>query len=220
MRKIRIGTRSSELALAQTGLVARAIRRLLPSLEAEIVPVVTKGDTTTGPLWRAGGKGLFTSRLEDALRGGDIDLAVHSAKDVPTDMPGDLAISAVPERADPADVLVSPTGGSIEDLPPNARVGTSSLRRAAQLLARRPDVRVTPIRGNVETRLGKALSGDGIDAAILAAAGLERSGLAKQHGPNICRLDPEQFLPAAGQGALLVQGHGRQRGARTGVGPE
>jgi hydroxymethylbilane synthase len=195
------------LALAQTRIVARLLAGVLPSVEVEIVPMATRGDSTGGPLWQAGGKGLFTARLEEALRDGEIDLAVHSAKDVPIDLPEGLAIAAVPERADPADVLVCPGGSSIEGLPADSRVGTSSLRRMAQLLARRGDLRVVPIRGNVETRAAKALSAgpEGVDATILAAAGLQRIGLAQRHADHLHRLDPDRFIPAAGQGALLVQ---------------
>jgi hydroxymethylbilane synthase len=221
MQAIRIGTRGSMLAMAQARIVADALTKLSPGLAVETVPLVTKGDLRQEPLALIGqgrrwpltavgdlGKGLFTSRLEEALRGGEIDLAVHSAKDVPVDMAADLAIAAVPPRADPADTLVSTGGWRIEDLPRGARVATGSLRRRAQLLALRPDLAVVPIRGNVESRLARVLSPDGraeFDAAVLAAAGLERSGLLARHGRCIRGLDPEAFVPAAGQGALLVQ---------------
>ena len=208
MKRVRIGTRTSRLAVAQTQLVSNALKGSCEGLAVEIVPIVTQGDRTDKQLAEIGGKGLFTSELEGALRAGRIDLAVHSAKDVPTDMPGQFAIAAVPGRADPADALVSVSGGGVQDLPAGANVGTSSLRRRSQLLALRDDLEVVPIRGNVETRLRRVLDpGERLrlDAVVLAVAGLARSGLADQWRANICRLDVEQFIPAPAQGALLVQ---------------
>jgi len=208
MQRIGIGTRSSMLAISQGRLVADALGRLAPAVRTELVPFVARGDRVRGPLARLGGKGLFTAELNDALRSGDIHLAVHSAKDVPTDVDDGLVIAAVPVRADAADALVSADGGGIEALPAGARVATGSGRRRAQLLAVRPDLAVVPIRGNVETRLAKVLDDAGderFDATVLAMAGLGRSGLLAAHSGCVCRLEPADFIPAAGQGALIVQ---------------
>ena len=203
---IRIGTRRSRLAMAQAESVAGAIRALGAGAEAELVPIVTSGDRMAGRLRDVGGKGLFTVELERALRAGDVDIAVHSAKDVPVAMADDLAIVAVPARLDPRDGLVSRDGWSLAGLPASARVGTGSPRRAAQLREARADLEIVPIRGNVDTRLRKALGADRrLDAVVLAMAGLIRSGLAETHANNICPLAAADFVPAAGQGALAVQ---------------
>jgi hydroxymethylbilane synthase len=206
MDLIRIGTRRSMLAMAQSRLVAEALRQQC-GVEAELVGIVTRGDRRTGPLAAVGGKGLFTAELEAALRRGDIHLAVHSAKDVPATMSDDLVISAVPRRADARDALVSRGGVGLGDLRPGASVGTGSLRRSAQIRTARGDLNVVPIRGNVETRLRKALMDGmgGLDAVVVALAGLERSGLAGQHVGQVRPLELEQCVPAAGQGALVVQ---------------
>jgi hydroxymethylbilane synthase len=198
------------LAMAQSRMVAEAIRLRCPRLDIELVPVITRGDRMAGRLAKAGGKGLFTAELEAALRAGIIDLAVHSAKDIPTAMAEDLMIVAVPARGDPRDALVSRTGLSLSELPTGARVATGSLRRRAQLLAARGDLAIVPIRGNVDTRVGKVLSphpprDDQLDAVVLAMAGLMRSGLAEKHAGDIRPLDAADFVPAAGQGALAVQ---------------
>jgi hydroxymethylbilane synthase len=202
---IRIATRASRLALAQTGQVAEMIRQSHPGIAAELVAISTRGDRLRGPLAEVGGKGLFTRELEDALRSGSVDLAVHSAKDLPAAMDGDFTIAAVPVRQDPRDALASRAGG-LDKLPRGATVGTGSPRRRAQLLALRPDLRVVPIRGNVETRLKKAV-GDAadMDAVVLAMAGLNRGGLAGPYGQYIHPLDIEQVIPAAGQGLLALQ---------------
>jgi hydroxymethylbilane synthase len=165
----------------------------------------TRGDRHRGMLADAGGKGLFTRELEQALRSGRVHLAVHSAKDLPAVMAPEFAIVAVPPREDARDAVVSRRGG-IDDLPPHASVGTGSLRRRAQVLALRADLRVRPVRGNVETRLGKAI-GDRpeLDAVVVAMAGLVRSGLAKAHASCIHPLETDRFIPAAGQGVLAVQ---------------
>jgi hydroxymethylbilane synthase len=199
---IRIGTRRSRLALAQAREVADAIAAA--GAGARIVPVATRGDRTTGALGPAGGKGLFTAALEDRLRRGEIDLAVHSAKDVPVEMDADLALVAAPPRADPRDAVVSPHGG-LADLPEGATVATGSLRRRAQVLAARGDLSVVPIRGNVDTRIRKLLAGGPLHALLLAVAGLHRAGLAEAHGGIIHPLDADAFIPAAGQGTLAVQ---------------
>lgn len=159
-----------------------------------------------GSLAAVGGKGLFTIELEQSLRNGSIGLAVHSAKDLPVDMSDDFVIAAVPPREYPLDALVSRCGG-LEDLPKGAKVATGSLRRRGQLLAVRGDLKIVPIRGNVETRLKKVLDEDSndVDATVLAMAGLKRSGLWETHEANICTLDEKRFIPAAGQGSLAIQ---------------
>jgi hydroxymethylbilane synthase len=200
---VRIGTRSSELALRQARLVQAAL--LERGLESELVTYRTVGDKRLDePLSAIGAKGLFTKELEVGLRKRKTDLAVHSLKDLPTDSPAGLVVAAVLEREDPRDVLVlnrGVQGQSLDDLPRGSRVGTSSLRRRAQLLALRPDLEVAELRGNVPTRLKKVDEGR-VHAAILAAAWLHRLG-AHQH--VACYLDAPAWLPAAGQGAIAVQ---------------
>ena len=205
MKCIRIGTRRSILAVTQCGHVADAIQEANPNVTIELVKIVTTGDETAGPLLDVGGKGLFTEQLEDALRDGSIDMAVHSAKDVPTYLDDDLAISAVPPRSDPRDALVTDDGLDLRELPGEATVGTGSLRRGAQVKAWRGDVTVVPIRGNIETRLQRALSGSDrkLDSVVLAMAGLIRSGLADKYASNIRPL--VDVMPAAGQGALAIE---------------
>ena len=206
-KKIRIGTRRSVLARSQAAIVADAICSHCPGLQAELVTIVTSGDRTEEPLQPIGGKGLFTAELEAALRSGDIDLAVHSAKDLPAAMPADLTIAAVPDRQDPRDALITPGGVAIEDLPAGAVVGTSSLRRRAQLLAIRSDLEVIAMRGNLDTRLRKVLEEQDpqVSAVIVAMAGLSRSGLAGLYAEHVHPLSVENFVPAAGQGALVLQ---------------
>jgi hydroxymethylbilane synthase len=203
---LRLGTRRSALALAQSGAVARALEAAHPGLRVELVPIVTAGDRLPGDLGALGGKGLFTGELESGLIAGTLDLAVHSAKDLPVHIADELAIAAHPERADARDVLVSDLATSVAELPQGARVLTSSLRRQAQLLALRPDLRVEPIRGNVETRLRKWRQ-SGAAATVLAAAGLERlhaGGVALGEVPAHA-LAAAEMLPAPGQGTLAVQ---------------
>jgi hydroxymethylbilane synthase len=200
---VKIGTRSSELALRQARLVQAALTER--GIESELVTYRTLGDKRLDePLSTIGAKGLFTKELEHDLRKGKTDLAVHSLKDLPTDSPAGLIVAAVLEREDPRDALVlnrGIMGQSLADLPRGSRVGTSSLRRRAQLLAARPDLEVAELRGNVPTRLKKVDEGR-VHAAILAAAGLHRLG-AHQH--ITCYLDAPDWLPAAGQGAIAVQ---------------
>jgi hydroxymethylbilane synthase len=193
------------LALTQTGHVAEAIRAANTNVTTELVEIVTTGDETVGPLLDVGGKGLFTEQLEDALRDGSIDMAVHSAKDVPTYLDDDLTISAVPLRADPRDALVTADGLDLRELSGEATVGTGSLRRRAQVLAWRGDVTVVPIRGNIETRLKRALpdSDRKLDAVVLAMAGLIRGGLTEKYAGHIRPL--VDVMPAAGQGALAIE---------------
>ena len=200
---IRIGTRASELALRQARLVQAALAAR--GLASELVTYKTVGDKRLDEALSAiGGKGLFTKELETALLKHKIDLAVHSLKDLPTESPDGLVVAAVLEREDPRDALVVNgriLAGLLDDLPPGSRVGTSSLRRRALLLAARPDLEVAELRGNVPTRLMKVDEGR-VHAAILAAAGLHRLG-AQQH--ITCYLDAPAWLPAAGQGAIAVQ---------------
>jgi hydroxymethylbilane synthase len=200
--RLRVGTRSSRLALRQTDHVSDRLRQCWPELQIERVPMTTLGDrVTTVALSKIGDKGIFTRELEDGLRAGTIDLAVHSLKDLPTELPEDLEIGAVLARGDPRDVLVAAPGATLATLPAGARIGTSSLRRRAQLAAVRTDVDIVDIRGNVPTRLEKVWQGQA-DAVLLAFAGLQRLGL-ESHVSEV--FDPEDLVPAPGQGALAVQ---------------
>ncbi len=200
--KVRIGTRGSALALKQTNAVAGAIGREHPELEIEIVPIRTTGDKLQDvSLAKIGGKGVFVKEIEDALLKGEIDLAVHSMKDVPSEIPDGLVIGAVPERADPRDVLISRSGARLEALPPGARIGTGSLRRGVQLKHHFPSFEIVPIRGNLDTRIRK-IETEGLAGIILAAAGLERLGWEGR----VSQLLPEEFMiPAIGQGALALE---------------
>jgi hydroxymethylbilane synthase len=199
---IRIGTRGSKLALWQANWVGEALGRLHPGLSVELSVIKTSGDKILDvPLAKVGGKGLFVKEIEQALMDGEIDLAVHSMKDMPGDIPEPLAIGAVPEREVPYDVLIANGGRRLRELPEGARVGTSSLRRASQLSRVRPDLEILPLRGNLDTRLRKLEAGD-LDAIILAGAGVKRLNL----GHVISEvLDPEVILPAVGQGALCIE---------------
>jgi hydroxymethylbilane synthase len=201
-RTLTLGTRTSQLARWQTDHVIRQLRATWPDLDCQIKPFTTSGDRILDtPLPEIGGKGLFTEELESALSAGEIDLAVHSLKDLPIDDASGLTIGAILSREDARDVLISREGWTLTALPPAARVGTSSLRRAAQLLTARPDLTLLPLRGNVDTRIRKAMSGD-YDAIVLAAAGVLRLGL----GEYISEYLPfDVMLPAPGQGALAVQ---------------
>jgi hydroxymethylbilane synthase len=195
---IRIGTRGSVLALIQARVVADA----LAGVETAIVPMRTEGDRLAeARLAVVGGKGLFVREIEEAVLRGQVDVAVHSLKDLPAESPPGLMLAAFPAREDPRDVLVARQPASVETLARGARVGTSSPRRRALLLAVRPDLTIEPIRGNVDTRLRK-LASDEWDAIVLAAAGLRRLELAPEH---CAALDPETFVPAVGQGILAVQ---------------
>jgi hydroxymethylbilane synthase len=196
---IRLGTRGSTLALAQAQSVAAALGG---ARAVEVVPLRTEGDRLAeARLAVVGGKGLFVREIEEALLRGDVDLAVHSLKDLPADVPPGLVLAAFPAREDPRDVLVARAAATLPGLPPGARVGTSSPRRRALLLAARADLAVEPIRGNVDTRLRKLAAGDW-DAIVLAAAGLRRLGLALERATP---LDPDVFVPAVGQGIIAVQ---------------
>jgi len=199
---IRVATRGSLLALTQTGWVIDRLKEANPGLEFETQVFKTVGDRVLDrALSQIGDKGLFTKELEEALLDGRADLAVHSLKDLPSDLPPGLVLGAVPEREDPRDVVITRDGTTFADLPPGSRVGTSSLRRVAQLKARRPDLTFVPIRGNVDTRLRKLGEGQ-VDALVMAAAGLHRAGFADRITEY---LDPEDCLPAPGQGALGIE---------------
>jgi hydroxymethylbilane synthase len=200
--RIVIGTRGSRLALAQTELVAQTLRRAHPALEVELATIQTKGDLALDrALSRIGDKGLFVTEIENALVDGRIDLAVHSAKDLPSETPSGLFLAAFPPRADARDVVISRHRTGLAELPHGARIGTSSLRRACQLRALRPDFEVIDLRGNVDTRLRKAMAGE-YDAIVLAAAGLERLGRVSEISEFLA---PEQMLPAVAQGALAIE---------------
>jgi hydroxymethylbilane synthase len=196
---MRLGTRGSALALAQSGLVAAAIRERTGH-DVELVEIVTAGDRSSAPVQRLG-VGVFVSALRDALLAKEIDVAVHSYKDLPTAPADGLAIAAVPPREDPRDALVARDGLSLTALPAGARVGTGALRRIAQLHALRLPLEVVPIRGNVDTRLRKVAEGE-LDAVVLASAGLSRLG---RTGEASEILDPSVMLPAPAQGALAVE---------------
>ncbi|MCH9648748.1 MAG: hydroxymethylbilane synthase [Deltaproteobacteria bacterium] len=199
---LRLGTRGSALALAQSSQVARQLEAVNEGLRVELVTIVTRGDLHKGDLATGGGKGLFTEELEDGLINGSLDLAVHSLKDLPVHLRPELTVAAFPRRADPRDVLISEGSPSLADLPAGSVVLTGSLRRRSQILTRRPDLRVEPLRGNVDTRLEKWRRGDG-DAVVLAASGLLRLGL---EGLPAHALDPqEEMLPAPGQGTLALE---------------
>ena len=200
--KLRIATRKSPLALWQANHVRDALMARNPGLDVELFTMTTQGDKILDtPLAKVGGKGLFVKELELGILEGRADLAVHSMKDVPVEFPEGLGLAAILKREDPRDVLISKTFSSIDALPEGARVGTSSLRRQCQLRARRPDLEVLDLRGNVNTRLTKLDNGD-YDAILLAAAGVKRMGWEDRITEF---LPPEQFLPAIGQGAIGIE---------------
>lgn len=202
MREVRIGTRGSVLAVVQAERVAAEVRRRYSELAPVLVKIKTSGDKFAQiPLSRVGGKGLFIKEIEEALQAEQVDLAVHSMKDVPTEIAAGLTIAAILEREDPSDALISRRGIKLDALPAGARIGTSSLRRQAQLLRYRPDLTVIPLRGNLDTRLGK-LGSEGLDAVVVATAGVYRLGRQEE----ITEILPAEIsLPAVGQGALGLE---------------
>lgn len=215
MRRVVIGTRGSKLALAQTGMMADALRRAHADIEVVTQVITTRGDRVLDvALSKVGDKGLFVSEIESALSCGEIDLAVHSAKDLPSQLAQGLTLGAIPARADPADVLVlrAPVSerNPLAALSQRAHVGSSSLRRASQLRALRPDLHITDVRGNVDTRLRKLAEGQ-YDALVLAAAGLARLGMGQtefvSEGVSFTalRFDVDTMLPAVAQGALAIE---------------
>lgn len=206
MRKIIVGSRRSKLALTQTNWVINQLKAIDPSFDFEVKEIVTKGDRILDmTLSKVGGKGLFVKEIEQAMLDKEIDMAVHSMKDMPAVLPDGLIIGCIPEREDHRDALISKGHVRFDELKSGAVVGTSSLRRGAQLLARRPDIEIKWIRGNIDTRLAK-LETEEYDAIILAAAGLTRLGWASDVVTE--RLDPDICLPAIGQGALSIECRG------------
>ena len=197
---LRLGSRRSPMAIAQSRQVADMITERT-GRPVEIVGVTTLGDVSRAQLTQIGGTGVFVSALRDALLGGEVDLAVHSLKDLPTGPAAGVVLAAVPSRDDPRDALVARDGAKLADLPSGARIGTGSPRRAAQLLGLRADLRCVPIRGNANTRLGKVVDGE-LDGVVLAFAGLARIGYAN----TVTQVfEPDEMLPAPGQGALAVE---------------
>ena len=211
---LRLGSRRSPMAIAQSRQVADMITERT-GRQVEIVGVTTLGDVSRAQLTQIGGTGVFVSALREALRSGEVDLAVHSLKDLPTGPAAGIALAAVPPRDDPRDALVARDGAKLADLPAGARIGTGSPRRAAQLLGLRADLRCVPIRGNANTRLGKVQDGE-LDGVVLAYAGLVRIGFA--HAITQV-FEPEEMLPAPGQGALAVEcrADSRELAARLGA---
>jgi hydroxymethylbilane synthase len=201
LKQMRIGTRASQLALWQANWVKSELEKRYPGMEVTLTKIKTIGDKILDvPLAQVGGKGLFVKEIEEAMLRGEIDIAVHSMKDVPTEFPEGLGLHCITEREDPRDAVIS-RGVKFADLPAGAKIGTSALRRQAQLLKARPDMEMVIIRGNVETRMNK-LETEGLDAVILAAAGLNRLGFADR----IAELLPVDFsIPAIGQGALGIE---------------
>ena len=200
-RQLVIGSRGSQLALAQSHMVRDLLQARHAQLEVEIEIIRTRGDATSGSLRSFGGQGVFTRQIEEALLAGQIDLAVHSLKDLPTRFHGDLVLVATPRREDVRDVLVGPEGARLDELPAGARIGTGSLRRRAQLLALRPDLEFVDIRGNIDTRIARVAPGD-CTAVVLAAAAFHRLGWRHRISAY---LETDQVLPAPGQAALGLQ---------------
>jgi hydroxymethylbilane synthase len=199
---IRIATRQSPLALWQAEHVAARLEQAFPQLKTELVKMLTRGDKILdAPLAKVGGKGLFVKELEQGMLEGNADIAVHSMKDVPVDFPPGLRLAVILEREDPCDAFVSKRYGSLHDLPKNARIGTSSLRRQCQIMAKFPEAKILSLRGNVNTRLAKLDAGE-YDAIILAAAGLKRLGMADSITET---LSSTVSLPAIGQGAIGIE---------------
>ncbi|MFQ5969623.1 MAG: hydroxymethylbilane synthase [Nitrososphaerales archaeon] len=198
--KLKVGTRASKLSLVQTQLVVDSLKKMNPDLEFEVVTIKTKGDTDARPLYTIDHKGIFEKEIDAAVRGGWVDFAVHSLKDIPSELPRELTIASVPKRESPNDVFVNDKKVQLKDIAGKSVVGTSSLRRAVQIMRLRPDVVIKPIRGNVETRVNKMLKKE-FDALVLAEAGLSRLGLA---GVIVERLPIENFPPSPGQGAMAI----------------
>jgi len=202
VKRIKIGTRGSKLALQQSAWVRKRIAERHPGIQIEVIRIKTAGDKITDvPLAQVGGKGLFVKEIEEALLRKEIGLAVHSMKDVPTELPAGLHLGAITEREDPRDVLISRRRQRLEQLPPRARIGTSSLRRKAQLLRINPQWEIIPLRGNLDTRI-RRLETEGLDAVIVAAAGIRRMGLEERVTES---LPLDVMLPAVGQGALGIE---------------
>jgi hydroxymethylbilane synthase len=200
MKTVRVGTRGSRLAIAQTEIALAALRKVHPQIRFEIIAISTKGDVDKRPLFTLDEKGIFEKEVNEAVKQGKVDFAVHSLKDIPSDLSNDLSVACIPKRASPNDVLVTDNGQKLKELARGSVVGTSSLRRAVQLTRTRPDLNVKPIRGNVETRVKKVISGE-YDAAVLAEAGLSRLGM---KDVIVQRFSIRDFVPAPGQGAIAI----------------
>ena len=200
MKTIRVGTRGSRLALAQTGIAIAALKKANRGTNFEVVTISTKGDVDRRPLFTMDEKGIFEKEVNEAVKNGSVDFAVHSLKDVPSDMASELVVACIPKRAKPNDVLVNNKGRKLGELAAGAVIGTSSLRRAVQLVKARPDLKVKPIRGNVETRVKKVIAGE-YDAIVLAEAGLSRIGM---KDVIVERFGVRDFVPAPGQGAIAI----------------
>jgi hydroxymethylbilane synthase len=213
--ELRLGTRASLLALQQAHMVKKRIEELNPEITVTLVHIKTTGDKLDFPLFQVGGKGLFVKEIEEALTRKEIDLAVHSAKDLPAIIPEGLILMAFPEREDPRDALVSQGGKRFEEVPQGGKIGTGSLRRKAQLLNLRPDLEIVPLRGNLDTRLKKLMAMN-LDGVILAAAGLRRMNWEGQVSEFF---DPETMVPAIGQGALAVETREGDERVRRAVAP-
>ena len=199
--KLRIGTRGSKLALAQTQIVIKSLCKQNKTFEYEITPIKTKGDLDNSkPLFYLDKKGIFEKEVNESVVKGDVDFAIHSVKDVPATIHQDLVIASIPQRDSVIDVLISKSKKKLNELPQGSIIGTSSLRRAIQIISLRNDFKVIPLRGNIDSRIEKALKGE-YDAIILAEAGLKRLGKEQYISE---RFDPKKFLPAAGQGALAI----------------
>ena len=199
-KTIRVGTRGSRLAIAQTEIALAALRKAHPQIRFEVITISTKGDVDKRPLFTLDEKGIFEKEVNEAVKKGEVDFAVHSLKDVPSDLSDDLSVACILKRASPNDVLVTDNGQKLKDLVSGSVVGTSSLRRAVQLTKTRPDLNVRPIRGNVETRVKKVISGE-YDAVVLAEAGLARLGM---KDVIVQRFSIRDFVPAPGQGAIAI----------------
>jgi hydroxymethylbilane synthase len=200
IKTVRVGTRGSRLAIAQTEIALAALRKVHPHVRFEVIAISTKGDVDNRPLFTLDEKGIFEKEVNEAVKQGKVDFAVHSLKDVPSDLSDDLSVACIPKRASPNDVLVTDNGQKLKDLAPGSVVGTSSLRRTVQLTKTRADLNVRPIRGNVETRVKKVISGE-YDAAVLAEAGLSRLGM---KDVIVQRFSIRDFVPAPGQGAIAI----------------
>jgi hydroxymethylbilane synthase len=197
---IKVGTRGSRLAVAQTELALAALRKVHPRAEFQVMTIKTTGDIDRRPLFTMDEKGIFEKEVNEAVKNGEVDFAVHSLKDIPSDLSDELIVACIPRRAKPNDVLVNEKGQKLKELAAGSIVGTSSLRRAVQLMKQRPDISVKPIRGNVETRVKKVIGGE-FDAVVLAEAGLTRLGM---KDVIVERFSVRDFVPAPGQGANAI----------------
>ncbi len=212
MKTVRIGTRGSKLALAQSGEVARALKRRHPKLRFELVKIKTAGDEFKSVhLFKKNGIGIFTKEIERRLLNGSVDIAIHSMKDLPTKLARGLVLAAVPKRAKVSDALISRGRHTLKSLPAGSKIGTGSPRRKRQLALLRPDLKLVDLRGNLDTRVSKVLNEKTLDGVVVARAGLERL---KKYSRNWKEIDPGTFLPAVGQGALAIQVRKKDRATK------